>query len=95
MRPLIYCLQEQRYEYQCYDAHQLDEDVQSGAGGILERIANGIAGNSSLVSIRALAAVCAAFGGGGHVKAAGCTVICDGGIDAVVELIAEALEAAL
>lgn len=42
-----------------------------------------------------VSAVCAAFGGGGHVKAAGCTVICDGGIDAVVELIAEALEAAL
>lgn len=42
-----------------------------------------------------VSAVCAAFGGGGHVKAAGCTVICDGGIDAVVKLIAEALEAAL
>lgn len=42
-----------------------------------------------------VSAICAAFGGGGHVKAAGCTVTCEDGIDAVVEMIAKALEAAL
>ena len=42
-----------------------------------------------------VAAVCAEFGGGGHIKAAGCTVSCEGGIDAVVEMIAEAVVAAL
>ena len=30
-------------------------------------------------------AVCASLGGGGHVKAAGCTIICEEGIEAVVE----------
>ncbi len=42
-----------------------------------------------------VAAICARFGGGGHVKAAGCTVICEGGMDRVVEMIAEAVVAAL
>ena len=42
-----------------------------------------------------VAAICAGFGGGGHIKAAGCTVSCEGGIDAVVEMIAEAVVAAL
>lgn len=42
-----------------------------------------------------VAAVCAEFGGGGHIKAAGCTVNCEGGIDAVVEMIAEAVTAVL
>ncbi|MBQ9151929.1 MAG: DHH family phosphoesterase [Clostridia bacterium] len=42
-----------------------------------------------------VAAICAAFGGGGHVKAAGCTVTCEDGIEAVVNMIARALEAAL
>ena len=42
-----------------------------------------------------VAAICAEFGGGGHIKAAGCTVSCEGGIDAVVEMIAEAVVAAL
>ena len=42
-----------------------------------------------------VAAVCAGFGGGGHIKAAGCTVSCEGGIDAVVEMIAEAVTAVL
>ena len=42
-----------------------------------------------------VAAVCAEFGGGGHIKAAGCTVSCEGGIEAVVEMIAEAVVAAL
>ena len=42
-----------------------------------------------------VAAICAEFGGGGHIKAAGCTVSCEGGIDAVVEMIAEAVTAVL
>ncbi len=42
-----------------------------------------------------VAAICASFGGGGHVKAAGCTITCDDGIEAVVEMVAKALEAAL
>ena len=42
-----------------------------------------------------VSAVCATFGGGGHIKAAGCTITCEGGIDAVVEMIAEAITAAL
>ena len=42
-----------------------------------------------------VAAICAGFGGGGHIKAAGCTVSCEGGIEAVVEMIAEAVVAAL
>ncbi len=36
--------------------------------------------------------ICAAFGGGGHKKAAGCTITCDGGMDAVVEMVAGAIE---
>ena len=42
-----------------------------------------------------VSAICAAFGGGGHVKAAGCTIVCDDGIEAVVDIVAKALEAAL
>ncbi len=42
-----------------------------------------------------VAAICATFGGGGHVKAAGCTVTCDGGMDAVVEMIANIVKDAL
>ena len=42
-----------------------------------------------------VSAVCASFGGGGHVKAAGCTIVCDDGIEAVVEIVAKALSAAL
>ena len=42
-----------------------------------------------------VAAVCAEFGGGGHIKAAGCTVSCEGGMEAVVEMIAEAVTAVL
>ena len=41
-----------------------------------------------------VAAVCAEFGGGGHIKAAGCTITCGGGIEAVVDMIAKALVAA-
>ena len=42
-----------------------------------------------------VAAICAEYGGGGHIKAAGCTVSCEGGIEAVVEMIAEAVTAVL
>ena len=42
-----------------------------------------------------VAAICAEFGGGGHIKAAGCTVTCDGGMDEVVEMISRALLAVL
>ena len=42
-----------------------------------------------------VSAICASFGGGGHIKAAGCTITCDEGIEAVVEMVAKALEAAL
>ena len=42
-----------------------------------------------------VSAVCATFGGGGHVKAAGCTVVCEEGMEAVVEKIARAILAVL
>ena len=42
-----------------------------------------------------VAAICAEFGGGGHIKAAGCTVTCDEGMDEVVEMISRALLAVL
>ncbi len=57
-------------------------------------------GPAHRVSMRAsgdvdVSAVCAAFGGGGHIRAAGCTIVCDGGTEAVIRRVAEALEAAL
>ena len=42
-----------------------------------------------------VAAICAAFGGGGHVKAAGCTVVSKEGMEAVVATVEQALESAL
>ena len=42
-----------------------------------------------------VAAICATFGGGGHVKAAGCTITSDRGMEAIVDMVAEALAAAL
>ncbi len=42
-----------------------------------------------------VAAICASFGGGGHVKAAGCTVSCEGGIEAVRSMIVEKIVAVL
>ena len=42
-----------------------------------------------------VSAVCASFGGGGHVRAAGCTITCEDGMDAVVGQVSEALSAAL
>ena len=38
-----------------------------------------------------VAAVCATFGGGGHVKAAGCTVVCEDGMEAVIKLVSAAI----
>ena len=42
-----------------------------------------------------VAAICAEFGGGGHIKAAGCTITCDGGMDEVVKQVSRALLAVL
>ena len=42
-----------------------------------------------------VSAICASFGGGGHIKAAGCTIVCNEGIEAVVEMVAKVLESAL
>ena len=42
-----------------------------------------------------VAAICAEFGGGGHIKAAGCTVSCEGGMDKVVEQVSRAVLAVL
>ena len=42
-----------------------------------------------------VAAICAEFGGGGHIKAAGCTVSCDDGMDKVVEQVSRAVLAVL
>ena len=42
-----------------------------------------------------VSAICASFGGGGHIKAAGCTIVCDGGMEAVVEMVAKVLEESL
>ena len=42
-----------------------------------------------------VAAICASFGGGGHVKAAGCTVVCEDGMEAVIEQVCRAILAAL
>ena len=42
-----------------------------------------------------VAAICATFGGGGHVKAAGCTITCEEGMESVVKMVATALGAAL
>ena len=42
-----------------------------------------------------VASVCAEFGGGGHIKAAGCTITCDGGIGQVRDMIVEAIVAVL
>ena len=45
---------EQRGERQRDDGHEVDEDVHGRAGGILERIAHGIAHDSRLVGLGAL-----------------------------------------
>ena len=39
-----------------------------------------------------VAAVCASFGGGGHVKAAGCTITCEGGMEEVIQMVKNAIE---
>src|SRR5512143_180602 len=48
---------EQRREHQRHGAEQLDQDVQGGARGVLEGIADGVAHDPRLVGERALAAV--------------------------------------
>ncbi len=42
-----------------------------------------------------VASVCADFGGGGHIKAAGCTITCEGGMEDVVEMVSRAILAVL
>lgn len=42
-----------------------------------------------------VSSVCASFGGGGHAKAAGCTITSEEGMDRVVEMVAGALERAM
>ncbi len=39
--------------------------------------------------------ICASFGGGGHVKAAGCTIVSEEGMENVIHRVAEAVEHAL
>lgn len=46
---------EQAGEDQRYDGHELDEDVDAGAAGVLQGIAHCVAYHSSLVDIAALA----------------------------------------
>ena len=48
---------EQRRKHGGDDRHELDENVDGRTGGILEGITDRIADDSSLVSLRALAAV--------------------------------------
>ena len=38
-----------------------------------------------------VSAVCASFGGGGHVKAAGCSITCEDGMEAVIRLVSAAI----
>ena len=42
-----------RRDHQRHDGHQLDEDVHRRAGGVLERVAHGVAGHGRLVLRRA------------------------------------------
>jgi hypothetical protein len=42
---------QQRSDDQGHDAHELDEDVERGTGGVLERIAHCVALNGSGVSL--------------------------------------------
>src|SRR5690606_38886887 len=51
----------ERREYQAQDGRQLDQDIQRGTGGILERIANGITDDSGFMTIGSLAAMVAFF----------------------------------
>lgn len=41
-------------EHKGLDSHELDEDVERGARGILQRVTNGVANHSSLVAVRSL-----------------------------------------
>jgi hypothetical protein len=46
-------------EDQADHGHQLDQDVEGGAGGVLEGVTHGVADHSSFVSLAALAAFAA------------------------------------
>jgi hypothetical protein len=51
---------DRRREEGCEDerlnSHKLDKDVKRRAGGVLERVANGVAGHCCLVAVRSLGA---------------------------------------
>ena len=47
---------EEGRKHQGLHGHQLDEDVQGGAGGVLQRVAHGVAHDCSLVAVGALSA---------------------------------------
>ena len=44
-----------------HDGHELDEDIDRGTGGVLERVADGVADDGGLMRVRAFAAVRAAL----------------------------------
>ena len=52
---------QQRCDDQRYDGHQLDQDIHGRAGGILERIAHGIANNRRFMRIGAFTTQVASF----------------------------------
>ena len=54
-------LQEQRKEYDGNNGHQFDEDVQGRTGGILERIADGVADDGVFMRLGAFAAEVSVF----------------------------------
>ena len=52
---------QQRHDQQRHDVDDLDERVDRRAGGVLVRVAHGVAGDRGLVRIRTLAAEFAVF----------------------------------
>lgn len=57
------CLEEGG-EHEGLDGHELDENVEGGAGGILEGIAHGVSNDASLVALGTLGAQIASMLGG-------------------------------
>src|SRR5208337_2589982 len=56
-------LDQQRHDEQGHDVDHLDHGVHGGAGGVLVRVAHGVAGDRGFMGIGALAAVEAVFDG--------------------------------
>ena len=48
--------QEERRKHERLDGHKLDQDVVGRAGGVLQRVADGVADDGRPVALRALAA---------------------------------------